>query len=302
MCLFLAIGCKDNKNVGAENVDGMEQANAIIGYTNTVIDYMNDSNSYLNSRQSDLVKLVNATEKKKTLQRYEIPKEVFFVDHRIGLNKKNESLTVPPTVLSEEEQAFFKQKVGEYKKNRDLIAGTGVVYIKYLNNEDCKDNKWIKAEEYAKTLEKAYEACQNIRPLILDKVDVVTEKAEAIILADSPIKDAIMTVKGDLKSIEQLVDLFYTQAEEGGKKQELEDLYKKIETNFEQHKGLYVEELTKEHKLDSYTSFYSSVSNELGEVRKVLRKVREGKKVTEDDLDKLLRVNNKAVGSYNIFI
>ncbi|AJH15808.1 hypothetical protein [Myroides profundi] len=65
---------------------------------------------------------------------------------------------------------------------------------------------------------------------------------------------------------------------------------------------MYTEELEKEGSLRSYQSFYSSVSNKLGDVRKVLRKVREGKKLDKRDYDSLSSFSNTAVGSYNSFI
>ncbi|MDM1403901.1 DUF3829 domain-containing protein [Myroides marinus] len=303
VCLFLAVGCKDNKEVGAENVNSMEQANMIIEYTNSVVDYMNDANSFINSRERDFQKLIELAESKKIRYSSDIPIDALFMNFRIGGTKdKDAKMTQPPTVLSTEEQEFFKEKVAFYKAQRDLLSGTAVTYIKYLKNEDYKDDNWAKAKEYAEKIEKAYNNCMDTRPLISAKIDEVTERAEEIILADSPIKDAIMTVKADLKSVQNLVNTFYIHDEEGGKKEELDKLYTELEANLEKHKGMYVDELTKENSLNSYVNFYSSVVNNLGDVRKVLRKVREGKKLNDSDFSFLTRVNNNAVSSYNRFI
>lgn len=303
VCLFLTVGCKDNKEVGAENVNSMEQASMIIEYTNSVVDYMNDANSFINSRERDFQKLIELAESKKIRYSSDIPIDVLFKNFRIGGTKdKDAKMTQPPTVLSTEEQEFFKEKVAFYKEQRDLLSGTAVTYIKYLKDEDYKDDNWAKAKEYAETIEKAYNNCMDTRPLISAKIDEVTERAEEIILADSPIKDAIMTVKADLKSVQNLVNTFYIHDEEGGKKEELDKLYTELEANLEKHKGMYVDELTKENSLNSYVNFYSSVINNLGDVRKVLRKVREGKKLNDSDFRSLTRVNNDAVSSYNRFI
>lgn len=303
VCLFLAVGCKDSKEVGAVNVDSMQQAGEIIDYTNSVVDYMNDANSFINSRERDFKKLVDLAESKKVRSRIDIPIDALFVSHNFGSKKdREEKIVNPPAVLSKEEQEFFKEKVTFYKEQRNLLSGTSVTYIKYLTDEDYKDDNWAKAKEYAETIEKAYTNCIETRPIISKKIEEVTERAEEIILADSPIKDAIMTVKGDLKNIDNLIDVFYDHAEAGGKKEEADKLYTELEANIAKHKSLYVAELTKEGKLSSYESFYTSVDGNLGNVRKVLRKVKEGKKLTDRDFDDLRRVSNDAVASYNRFI
>ncbi|MDR0193854.1 MAG: YiiG family protein [Myroides sp.] len=302
LCLFLAIGCKDNKEVGAENVSSMEQANMIIEYTNSVVDYMNRANSKISSNESNFDKLLKIADKKK-VKSYEIPLDTSLTDFSFSVNKDDKDKIIqPPKVLSVEEQEFFKEKVASYRDSYNKLRGEAITYIKYLKNEDYKDDNWAKAKEYADNIEKYYNECMETRPLISAKIDVVTERAEEIILADSPIKDAIMTVKGDLKSVQNLMSTFYIHDEEGGKKEELDKLYKELETNLEKHKGMYVDELTKENNLDSYVSFYTSVINNLGDVRKVLRKVKEGKKLNDSDFNSLSRVNNNAVSSYNSFI
>lgn len=302
VCLFLAVGCKDNKEVGAENVSSMEQANMIIEYTNSVVDYMNKANSKISSNESNFDKLLKIADKKK-VKSYEIPLDVSLADYNFSANKDDKDKIIqPPSVLSVEEQEFFKEKVASYRDSYNKLRGEAITYIKYLKNEDYKDDNWAKAQEYADNIEKYYNECMETRPLISAKIDVVTERAEEIILADSPIKDAIMTVKGDLKLVQELVNTFYVHGDEGGKKEELDKLYAELESNLEKHKDMYTEELEKEGSLRSYQSFYSSVSNKLGDVRKVLRKVREGKKIDKRDYDSLSSFSNTAVGSYNSFI
>ncbi|MEK6512026.1 hypothetical protein [Myroides odoratimimus] len=110
VCLFLAVGCKDNKEVGAENVSSMEQANMIIEYTNSVVDYMNKANSKISSNESNFDKLLKFADKKK-VKSYEIPLDVSLADYNFSANKdEKDKIIQPPSVLSVEEQEFFKEK------------------------------------------------------------------------------------------------------------------------------------------------------------------------------------------------
>ncbi|MCC9041135.1 YiiG family protein [Myroides sp. M-43] len=298
VCFFLAVGCKDNKEVGAENVSNIEQANQIITYTNNVIDYMNEVNSYLTRSERAMKASIEAAKKKKAPS-YLPSGPLFF---NAGNKIKIEELTTPPTVLSEEEQMFFKEKVGYFREQFNGLTKAISDFKAYMKNEDYKDDSWAKANEYAEIIEKNYQNCIDIRAEISEKLDLVTDRAEGIILEDSPIKEAIFTVKHDLKLVNKLTDAFYEQAEGENKVEELDKYYTELEANISKNKELYKELLEKEGKLSSYQSFYSSIEGNLGDYRKLLRNVKANKKVSDSDISNLNSKYNTLVGRYNSFI
>jgi len=300
MLFFSAVlffySCGGSENKGSENVDSKEEANQIISYTNAVIDYLNSSGDWTRkneSRVNGVLQFVKTGKKP-------IPFLPFMSNASVNMNKKD--VTQPPAVLSEDEKVFFKDKMTLFKSNYDGLRENCSVLYKYLQNQDYKDDKFAKGKELADSINSQQALVSSIRSEVYDKIDVVSAKAESIILADDPLKDPIMALKADLANFGKLYEIYGDYSEGNATPDQVDALYKEVAESLDKNKTAYAELLDEKKVKSKYESFYSTADDLLAKYRKVLRNVKDKKKVTDSDFSSFSSGHNSLVNSYNRFV
>lgn len=281
---------------GSENVSSESDANAIIGYTNAVIDYLNSSGKWTRSNEDKVATIVEAgkTGKKPRMNQFFTPE--------MNFNSDKTDVTAPTNALSKDEQAFFKDKMTTFKTAYEALKKECKELNDYLKNEDYKDDNNEKGKALATSIEANYKVVIDLRSELYAKIDVVTEKAEEIVLATHPLKDPILSLKKDLKGFEDLNDKFVAYSEKEATPAEVDAVYQAVVKSVEASKEANKEVLEKERKQSSYDSFYRSAESSLAAYRKALRDVKENKQLRDGDFRTFSSNHNSLVNSYNSFM
>ena len=286
------------ENKGAENVDSKEEANQIISYTNDLIDYLNATGGWTrsnSSRMADMIKFMK-TGRKPTVVLPLMP------NTSLNISMKKKDLTTPPIVMSEEEKTYFKDNMTTYKAGYESLVENCSTLYKYIQNQDYKDDNFEKGKSLADSIEIKNNSLNEIRGGLYAKIESVTEKAEGIILADSPLKDPILTLKAELKGFDELTDLYSAYTEGEATPEQVDAAYQAMAAKVEKNKDMYKDILEAQKKQSSYNSFYKECDDALATYRKILREVKAKKKLSERDFKSISSDYNSLINAYNRFI
>ncbi len=297
LCLtFVACGGSEKK--GSENVDSKSDANKIISYTNDVIDYLNGSGDWLRtneSRISDILKFVETKRKPTVL----LP---FMPDMSFDMRASKKNVTTPPSVMSAEEQAFFKDNMTTYKEKYTKFKENCTTLHKYLKNEDYKDDDFAKGKELAAAINADHSFLVESKNALYDKIDAVTEKAENIILQDLPLKDPILALKAELNNMKDLSDAFYAYSEGKMTPEQVDAKYQEVAASVEKNKAAHTAILEENKAKSTYDTFYKRAEESLAAYRKMLREVKAKKELNERDFKTFNSNYNSLISAYNSFV
>lgn len=282
---------------GAENVDSKAEANQIISYTNDVIDYLNGSGDWLRSNEDKLSKMIDFMNSKKKGSFYmSLGSDVSF-----NMRAGKKDVTSPPTVMSTEEQEYFKKNMTEYKEAYTRIKENGTELHKYIQNEDYKDDDFARGKVLADSIETRYKYLVATKSGLYTKIDAVTEKAEKIILEDHPLREPIFALKEDLKNFEELGNIYSEYSEGKATPDKVDAAYQKVAASVEKNKSSFTEILNENKVKSDYDSFYRECDDALATFRKILRNVKENKKITDSEFRSISSDYNSLIKAYNRF-
>jgi len=287
-----------SENKGADNVDSKAEANQIIAYTNDVIDYLNGSGDWMRSNERAINDMTKFMETKKGRL------VGLFLSPNVSFNMKSDKLkvTTPPAVMSEEEKALFKDNMTTYKDTyTSMVAKCNELY-KYIKNEDYKDDGFASGKALADSIKIQHEYLSTTKSMLYDKIDVVSERAENIILQDHALREPIMSLKGELKNFTDLYDAFFAYSEGSMTPEQVDEAYQKVAASVEKNKASYTSLLEENKVKSSYDSFYKRCDDALAEYRKALRDVKAKKRISDNTFRYFSSNYNSMIGSYNSFV
>lgn len=297
LCLTF-VSCGGSETKGSENVDSKSDANKIISYTNDVIDYLNGSGDWMRTNESRISGVLTfvETKKKPTVLLPFMPSMSF----DMGAGKKD--VTNPPSVMSAEEQAFFKDNMTAYKEKYTKFKENCVTLHKYLQNEDYKDDDFAKGKELAAAINADHSFLVESKNALYDKIDTVTEKAENIILEDLPLRDPILALKAELNNMQELSEAFYSYSEGKLTPEQVDAEYKEVAASIEKNKDAHTAILEENNAKSTYDSFYKRAEESLATYRKTLREVKAKKELGERDFKNFNSNYNSLINAYNNFV
>lgn len=281
---------------GAENVKSENDADQIITYTNAVIDYLNASNSWIRTNETSIQRLIEAGKAGKK------PSGIVIFGPSPHFTSGSKDITKPASVMSEDEKKFFSEKVTLYKTTFDALYDDCKTLHAYIKNEDYKDDNGEKGKELAAKIERNYTLTRTEISPIYDKIEVVTEVAETIILEKNPLKEPILSMKKDLKGFDNLYELFAAYDEKTATPAQVDEAYQALAAQIEKNKGSFGDILKGQNKASSYNRFYESADKYLASFRKALRDVKENKTLKERDFKSFSSNHNSLISSYNSFV
>jgi len=288
--------CKYFSKPGAYNANSSSAASNIIEYTNLIVDMSNNHNSYL-ERVTD-----NADRIERGLQK---PDDRFSF---LGISKPFNHPTPyskikveePVSDLSKEDQQFFKEKVTNYMAVYTSLKKTNDELHDYLTAQDYKDDKGAKGVLLLDSVRSKVQQAYILKSELMKKVEVVADASEEVILKDSPLKDYIIAMKGDMKDIRAFIDLLesdkYAAVADKAKTQ-----YDALEAAHAKHSALDLSNAKKSTKDAQFTAFYERLHSFLLDARKALRDGTEKGDLSESDLSILNSDYDVLISSYNSF-
>jgi hypothetical protein len=299
--LFFAIiattvSCKNFSKSATYNENSSSAASNIIEYTNLIVDMSNTHNNYLERVVSNLDRIEKGLHK---------PDDRFSF---IGIIKPFNTpahysklkVEEPVSDLSKEDQAFFKEKVTNYTALYNSLKKSNDELHDYITAQDYKDDKGARGFILADTVRNKIQRAYILKSELMKKVETVADASEEVILKDSPLKDYIIAMKGDMKEVRQFIDLLesdkYKVVADKAKAQ-----YDAMEAVQAKHATLDLSNAKKVTKDTQFTAFYDRLHSFLLNARKVLRNGTEKGELTESDLSTLNSDYDSLISRYNSF-
>lgn len=300
--LAATVSCNNIKGGKTEyNEKSSQSASNIIEYTNTLVDMSNSHNRYL-ERLGDNVDRVE-----KALTDLDKP------NNWVGFSGIIKPFTTPTpyskvkpeepvSELSKEDRTFFKEKVTAYLAQYNSLKKSYDVLDDYLTAQDYKDDKGVKGQQLVDTLRVKLEKTYALKSELMKKVEVVADASEEVVLKDSPLKDYIIAMKGDIKSVRAFID---TLADNGDQYAAIADKakaqYDALEKAQTEHAAINPANAKKEHKDSQFSRFYEELHDFLLDARKIMREAGEKGEITESHMSTLDSDYDSMISSYNSF-
>lgn len=302
--LSVSVSCDNSKGgkgpTAAYENNSVEKASHVIEYTNLLIDIANKQNDYITRVSENAEKIAKGL--KNPSDRFAfmgiIPPMYFDSPRPMNKVKADE----PVGELSSEDRKFFKEKVAintaAFKKLNDQYKQLN----DYLKAEDYKDDKSAKGYALVDSIRASTQELMANKAVLMKKVNEIADASEAIVLKESPLKDYIIAMKADLKSVRDFVEL---TEQSGGNYASIKDkanaAYAALEKAQTEHSQLNLDNAKKENKESSFKSFYDRLHDFLITAKKIMRDGSDSGKIDDNQVETLGRNYDYLINSYNSF-
>lgn len=173
----------------------------------------------------------------------------------------------------------------------------------YLNAEDFKDDKGEKLNTLRADAEKALADYVKHRDALLAAASAKAQAAEDITMADHPRKDAVLAMRKTAKLAEDALNAISTQANAGQLDiAALQTHYDAFAAQAEATKALTLPADSNDNHRASFESFHQNADNILGEMRKILRAIKETQDVDANAFNSAASRYQSLLNDYNRFI
>ncbi|MFM9402957.1 hypothetical protein ACKLNQ_13645 [Myroides odoratimimus] len=270
---------------------------------NKITDYLNITRRFIDYRKVDIARLERITHRQEVDSLDGIPmRDSFILEDTDKYLVPNLDYLSEQNMFTEEEKSLFKEKLPVYDSNFKKLLEDSISYINYLENKQYDVDQWDKANEQYRIIKDARENCYNIEQTIFDTLRKMADRLELITLGNSPLGRIFTSAKADynlVKELNEQVKIYYSTR---GNNDEIDSIYKQLELNIEEKKNMFNSVLRDEGMTDKYQAYYDILINGLNETKQVIRAIREGRGVSESDLDNLDNFLRKTANGYNAFI
>ncbi len=296
----LCTGCKMN---GAKKMESggsnVADANKIIDYTNAILEVVKK----YNEAAENAVKYYGQLEDKingKNVYPFRTADIQFLWTAKKEAAK---AFATPTDAFENNDKKFFADSMAAYHKIFDEFANNDSTLGAYIKAEDFKDDKYAKGKTLIDKQFILYPQLVSLRISLSDRIDKVADAAEDIALKDSPIKDAYIATKGDLGKVKSLVNKIadketYTDVELSA----IDAGYTALLASIEKNKGINPVNLQKENKIISFNNFYKFLTDEVLAIKPIIRTIKETKKLTENDYQKIGDIYKRVISDYNSWV
>lgn len=303
--VLLVIAFAACKPSTTKDADGKEKLNVseneagdIIGYTNDVIDVLkkyNEAAKQAVEQYDRSIDMMNG----KGVGIYMGPKLNFLWTEK---KKAEHAFGTPVSALGANRQ-FFADSLKKYKSLFDTFRGQDSVIDLYIKGKDYLDDKGVKGKDLMDKQFVIYDQLVVLRDAIGEKIESVGDAAEEIALKNDPMKDAYVAAKSDLKLAKNLLHSIgdaekFSDADIA----KIDSSYNGLTASIETHKKIDRAALTKGNKNDAYNRFYTELTEELTELKVVLRNLKQSKKLSESDYNTVNNIFTSIVSDYNSWV
>ncbi|MFL9483978.1 hypothetical protein ACI6Q2_14460 [Chitinophagaceae bacterium LWZ2-11] len=298
--LVLCFACKTKTTKDGKPVDtpSTNKAGEIIAYTNSVVDLCNGYRSYVESSDKYMA---NCEKALKTTKKDNFTFMGNIKSFSIPSMARGADPTKPTSQLTSSDQDFFKLNVSNIQKYYKNLTDYNDKIDKYIKAEDYKDDKGAKGLAIIDSAYAAIDTITSLRIMLYNRVDIVAEESEKVLLEKDPLKDNVLAMKEDMVLAKKLIKTLAQDKNITVVISEADSIYTKMESNAAAHKGINPELLKKESKASSYDRFYQSFDDLLISARKTIRDVKESKNVTSNQIESLRYKSESLTSSYNSY-
>ncbi|WP_143307091.1 DUF3829 domain-containing protein [Chitinophaga vietnamensis] len=287
-------------NLGGGKDGAVEAASHVIEYTNLIVDMSNDQNNYLRSAMNNVQ--VIERDLKHPNESYAFAGVMtttpFFRPH--PMTKAN--IDKPAEEMSPADRAFFGKAVAQYKSDFARFQAQYKQLDDYVKAQDYKDDKGAKGFALVDSIRSTAQLIYTERAALLKKISEVADASEAVVLKDSPLRDYVLAMKADLKSVRQLIDLLDDNSADYSKiSAQAQAAYNALEAAQAKHAAIDTDDAKKADKERSFKRFYEQLHNFLLTAKRVLRDAEGKGTLTESDIHSLDSDLNSLVSTYNLF-
>lgn len=277
-----------------------DDANQIVEYNNVLVGLTDKNNEYLKRLDDNLQKIDKGLDN---------PNDRFafigiispYASSAFSTSKLKPE--TPPSVLSSDDQKYFKENVAGLNETMTKIKDTYKSLDDYLKAEDWKDDKSVKGKKLIDSIYSMSKIYYKYDENLLAKLEVIGDDAERIILKTHPLKEYIFAMKDDRKAVgdfnKLIMDTKNFKANEG----KIKSAYAALEAQNKKHTEMDAPDATKFPSKDgSFNRFNESFKDYLIEAKKTLRDAYATGKLTESDIEDLVRKHEYMRTTYNYFV
>ncbi|KMQ67303.1 hypothetical protein ACM39_14220 [Chryseobacterium sp. FH2] len=276
------------------NIEGSNGANAIIDFNNNFLDSYKSSSSHIES----ILKYADAAvTKSKGGSVMIMPIVIGSMDYNLDKIKNVPSGFGKDKTAIETDFQNYKTKKGNIEKKFEELKS-------YMNSEDFKDDKGVKAETIAKEIETDAQSFFVSGESILDKIKPATDAAEEVILKDHPMKEYIISSKSLMNTLDSAYGVIGRQYEGKFNEVEAQEKYDEFAKAVENNAKLdfNVKDTQYAYKKSLFENVNKNSANFLDTFRKLIRNSKASGKISDSDIQQIDSAYDSVLNSYNSFV
>jgi len=289
----------DNAKTAYAEADEKD-VNAIIEYNNVMVGFTDKNNDYIQRIEGNIVKI------EKGLQN---PNDRFAF---IGLIQPFSINTItrngvkpdtPPSALNNDDQKFFKENVVAMTGLLDKIKETYSALDEYIKAEDWKDDKGNKGKALVDSIYGLGKKYYTHDELVLARLNLIGDDAERVILKTHPLKEYIFALKDDRSATAAFTKLMASNKSYKSIEVKAKTAYQALEDQHHKHEAMAAPDATKYPGKDGYFKNFNQRFNDyLIAARKMMRDAAASGKLTDYNIEELVRHQDSMRSAYNNFV
>ena len=284
-----------------DSAAGGESASEIVAYNNALIKLSDDQNQYIKSMNGNLDRI------DKGLANYNdnfafMALTPLFYNPTPGYNEPNPEQ--PGNAFEQADKEFFEKNVKILNENFQAIQTQYASLNEYIKAEDYKDDQGKSGKEMVKKVDDLVTKYYDTNSLVMDRIVLLSEKAEREVLKTHPFKDHIFAMKDASNTVEEFVSLAYDFPDDyKANEEKFKALYAKIEKYNQEREALDEPKNSAYPGKETYFSLYNKAANDfLVEARKIMRNAEAAGSFSDTDLDALGWAEENMRTTYNNFV
>lgn len=276
-------------------------ANAIIGYTNSVVDLLNKDMDYMDQLSRYVTAVDKALHNPNDRYAFMSISTPFSMPHIKAFNDKNDPAN-PSSALAKDDQAFFKTHMATYTNASAKMQEFRTQEADYLKAEDYKDDKSAKGLSLLDSIRNYAGIMIDEKTLMMKRINVVADAAEAVALKDSPLRNPIHDMKGDLAAVKAFVAAMGQHADNyKAFADSAQTGFSAMEQSQSAHAIANLDDVKKADKNTQYLYFYDKYHDFLLNAKKIMRDAGDAGKLTDSQLEDLDSDYESMISAYNSF-
>lgn len=294
-------GSKKDSNGKTTYAEADEKdVNTIIEYNNVMVSFTDKNNSYLKSLESNLDRIEKGLANPD--RRFAFLGLMTPFSMNTFSNSKIKPDT-PPNALNNDDQKFFKENVVAMTSVLDKIKATYKSLDEYIKAEDWKDDKGAKGKSLVDSIYSMGKKYYTYDEVVLAKLNVIGDDAERVILKTHPLKEYIFALKDDRSKVAEFTKLLAGNKNYRAIETKAKAAYQSLEDQYNKHMAMPAPDATKFPGKDGYfRNFNERLNDYLIAARKMMRDSSASGKLTEYNIEELVRKQDSMRSAYNNFV
>ncbi|MGO4877429.1 DUF3829 domain-containing protein [Pedobacter psychrotolerans] len=277
-----------------------DDANQIVEYNNVLVGLTDKNNEYLKRLDENLQKIAKGLNNPN--DRFAFIGIVSPYSSSAFSHSKLKPET-PPSALSSDDQKYFKENVAGLNETFTKIKDTYKSLDDYLKAEDWKDDKSVKGKKLIDSIYSMSKAYYQYDENVLAKLEAIGDDAERTILKTHPLKEYIFAMKDDRKAVGEFNKLLIGSKNFKADESKIKSAYEALDAQNKKHTEMDAPDATKFPSKDgSFKRFNESFKDYLIEAKKTIRDASASGKLTESDIEDLVRKHEYMRTTYNYFV